>query len=211
MMGIETRRASSLARRSTFNLFALVLAALAATAGADERTLQDCVALESAVERLDCYDDIADRPSATQSTRSRPTYQTREPEPTQRVEPVANVERESNRAAAIADGRADGRADEPVADEAKPRRNWFTLRKKPRPRKEKEVTRATIEGVYELSRGNYRLLFDNGEVWQELEQDVRTSYEVGDEIEIRRGTFTAYLLHSITTGRTTKVKRLEDP
>ena len=207
MMGIETRRASSLARRSTFSLFALVLAAIAATAGAEEMTLQDCVALESAVERLDCYDAIADRPSATQSTRSRPTYQAREPEPTQRVEPVANVERESSRAPAL----ADGRADEPVADEAKPRRNWFTLRKKPRSKsKERTLMRATIEGVYELSRGNFRLLFDNGEVWQEIEQDVRTTYEVGDEIEIRRGTFTAFLLHSITTGRTTKVKRLDD-
>lgn len=168
-------------------------------------TIQDCVDLKKAKDRLACYDTIARSETADESTRSRPSYRERVPEPSERVEAVVNVESGANRVPAI--------RDEPAADadEGKPRRNWFTLRKKPREQTEDKapIARATIEGVYELSRGTFRLLFDNGEVWQELEYEVRTKYTVGDEVEIRRGTFGTYLLHSLATGRSTKVKRLD--
>ena len=66
-----------------------------------------------------------------------------------------------------------------------------------------------IERVIKLSRGNYRLVFENGQVWEEIEYDPRTRYKVGDTVIVKRGVLGTYNIISERTSRKNKVRRVK--
>ena len=66
-----------------------------------------------------------------------------------------------------------------------------------------------IERVIKLSRGNYRLVFENGQVWEEVEYDPRTRYKVGDAVIVKRGVLGTYNIISERTSRKNKVRRIK--
>ena len=66
-----------------------------------------------------------------------------------------------------------------------------------------------IERVIKLSRGNYRLVLEGGQVWEEIEHDPRTQYSIGDSVVIKRGVLGTYNIVSKRTSRKNKVKRIK--
>ena len=66
-----------------------------------------------------------------------------------------------------------------------------------------------IERVIKLSRGNYRLVFENGQVWEEIEYDPRTRYKVGDTVIVKRGVLGTYNIISERSSRKNKVRRVK--
>jgi len=66
-----------------------------------------------------------------------------------------------------------------------------------------------IERVIKLSRGNYRLVFENGQVWEEIEYDPRTRYKAGDTVIVKRGVLGTYNIISERTSRKNKVRRVK--
>ena len=66
-----------------------------------------------------------------------------------------------------------------------------------------------IERVIKLSRGNYRLVFENGQVWEEIEYDPRTRYKVGDTVIVKRGVLGTYNIISEHSSRKNKVRRVK--
>ena len=65
-----------------------------------------------------------------------------------------------------------------------------------------------IERVIKLSRGNYRLVFEDGQVWEEIEYDPRTRYKAGDTVIVKRGVLGTYNIISERTSRKNKVRRV---
>lgn len=68
---------------------------------------------------------------------------------------------------------------------------------------------ATITGVTELTRGNFQISLDNGEVWRENRPDRGSSYKVGDRITITEGSLSSHRLKSHRTGLINKVHKIE--
>ena len=66
-----------------------------------------------------------------------------------------------------------------------------------------------IERVIRLSRGNHRLVFEDGQVWEEIEYDPRTRYKVGDTVLVKRGVLGTYNIISERTSRKNKVRRVK--
>ena len=66
-----------------------------------------------------------------------------------------------------------------------------------------------IERVIKLSRGNFRLVFENGQVWEEIEYDPRTRYKVGDTVIVKRGVLGTYNIISERTSRKNKARRVK--
>ena len=66
-----------------------------------------------------------------------------------------------------------------------------------------------IERVIKLSRGNYRLVFEDGQVWEEIEYDPRTRYKVGDAVIVKRGVLGTYNIISERTSRKNKARRVK--
>ena len=66
-----------------------------------------------------------------------------------------------------------------------------------------------IERVIKLSRGNHRLVFKDGQVWEEIEYDPRTRYKAGDSVIVRRGVLGTYNIISERTSRKNKVRRVK--
>ncbi len=66
-----------------------------------------------------------------------------------------------------------------------------------------------IDRVIKLSRGNYRLAFEDGQVWEEIEYDPRTRYQVGDSVIVKRGVLGTYNIISERSSRKNKVRRVK--
>ena len=66
-----------------------------------------------------------------------------------------------------------------------------------------------IERVIKLSRGNHRLVFNNGQVWEEIEYDPRIRYKAGDSVIVKRGVLGTYNIISERTSRKNKVRRIK--
>ena len=66
-----------------------------------------------------------------------------------------------------------------------------------------------IERVIKLSRGNYRLVFEDGQVWEEIEYDPRTRYKVGDTVTVKRGVLGTYNIISERSSLKNKVRRVK--
>ncbi len=66
-----------------------------------------------------------------------------------------------------------------------------------------------IERVIRLSRGNHRLVFEDGQVWEEIEYDPRTRYKAGDTVIVKRGVLGTYNIISERTSRKNKVRRVK--
>ena len=72
-----------------------------------------------------------------------------------------------------------------------------------------QALRATIVDIKRLSRGQYVLTFDDGQVWREIEPRRQSRYSVGDEIVITRAFGGSFNLKSSATGYRNKVRRVE--
>ena len=68
--------------------------------------------------------------------------------------------------------------------------------------------RATITRVQKLSRGQFVLTLDNGQIWREIEMRPRSRFHVGEEITIDRGLMGNYRLRLTRSGYTNSVRRL---
>ena len=177
------------AEKSPSVAWCVVAAALiSAAANADLREALDaCQAIAADAERLACYDAVVAPGHAQAAPDSAPA-----------PAPVAHRPAQRN------DGAASRRAD---ADAAFGAEALPAGQERPgAPRTERLA--ATITRVQALPRGNFRLTLGNGQVWQELRSERGTRYAVGDEVEIRRGMFGAYILSSAAMAGRAKVRRV---
>ena len=176
-----------------------------------------CRGVEDNRERLTCYDRIArsiedsvpvsdlrrEEPiepiSALQPEREAPVVEVAEPS---RAEPVTKVEPDTIREQPVAEPKRDTPAGE--ADRA----TFGNEQIRTEAERAKGIT-ATIVSVQKLSRGTHLLTMDDGQVWQEIEYDVKTRYGAGDEVVINRAFFGSYILISQTTGHANKVRRVK--
>ena len=185
-----------------------------------------CRGVEDNRERLTCYDRIAhsieesvpvsdlrrEEPiesiSAPQPELDAPVVEVVEPtraEPVTKVEPDTIPEQpvaEVTRAEPVAEPKRDTPAGE--ADRA----TFGNEQIRTEAERAKGIT-AKIVSVQKLSRGTHLLTMDDGQVWQEIEYDVKTRYGPGDEVVIKRAFFGSYILISQTTGHANKVRRVK--
>ena len=66
-----------------------------------------------------------------------------------------------------------------------------------------------IARVIRLSRGIHRLIFEDGQVWEEIEYDPRTLYKADDTVIVKRGVLGTYNIISERTSRKNKVRRVK--
>jgi hypothetical protein len=164
----------------------VVLSIVKIAGGAELPTeLLDCRPLTSAVERLDCYDQLVDAHAASPS-------QAAKPETTENPAPLAPA------AAAAATA-----ASEPVLS-SRPELSQEDLFGQGETEMRKSVQEATdaeeidrieaiIVDVYKSKSGKAVITLDNGQVWKQSDGS-RTHLSVDDTVTIRRRSFGSYTL-----------------
>ena len=159
---------------------ALALVFIVTSAVADDRGAA-CARIESAAERLACYDE-AFGVEAEEAQRS--------------AEELAAESAAAAATAAVV-----------VAPNSKPDEDDFGFAKE-KSETEGESLTSTIAG---LSRDAYkRRIFEleNGQVWRQIEYK-RVSVDVGEVAVIRHGSFNSYKLYTGNTKRWTRVRRVQ--
>ena len=157
---------------------ALLLSFAATSAVADE-SARDCARIESATERLACY-DVAFGAETDAKQRS--------------------AEQLAGHSAAAATAATTAQKNEP--DEAD-----FGLTK-PKNETEGESLTSTITGLSKDAYKRQVFELENGQVWRQIEYK-RVSVDVGDVAVIRHGSFSSYKLYIGDTKRWTRVRRVQ--
>ena len=182
--------------------------------------LQRCQAIESHLERLECYDQLARQSDGASIEKTQPPAPNptpgsnpKQPRPPSKV--ITSAATTSTTAKTEPTPPDARRTDPPKlrkpieeSGSARPIPDDFGEPAKPDKFDKREFT-TNIVKVDKLQRGNHRIALEGGQVWQEIEYDVRTDYSVGDEVTIREGLFGTYNVLSKRTGRRNKVKRIE--
>lgn len=195
---------------------------LAAYGGVGQDVLR-CRAVGDNLDRLTCYDRIArdiENNVAVSDLESEQPIAAPKPEreasvvevvePT-RAEPVTKVEPDTIRKQPVAEvirpePVAESKRDTPAGEAD--RATFGNEQIRTEAERAKGI-KATIVRVQKLSRGTHLLTMDDGQVWQEIEYDVKTRYGAGDEVVIKRAFFGSYILISHTTGHANKVRRVK--
>lgn len=157
---------------------ALVLVCLATSAVGDDRA-SVCAAIESAAERLACYDEAFGA----------------EAEAAQRSADELTAESAAATAAVI------------VAPNNEPDADDFGFAKE-KSETEGESLTSTITGLRKDAYKRRVFELENGQVWRQIEYK-RVSVDVGEVAVIRHGSFNSYKLYIGNTKRWTRVRRVE--
>lgn len=133
------------------------------------KDIQSCAEIKSAVERLDCYDQLAkDRDDTPAATTAPATSKTLKSEPPAVIplphaqEPISDV--------------AQSQSDETkVAEPENKSSRWSLFGLKPKKDKSQEITHisATLDKVEYMSNGKKVFTLSNGQVWIERESTPR--------------------------------------
>ena len=180
-------------------LLVVALLGIGLTANGDvAQDVLQCESIEDNLDRLTCYDRIT-----SESKRVETVVQ---PEPTEtavKPKPADTAEAAPKRAESVVESK-------PAESVVEPTRDSFGYEQLgvSKQRRVERIT-ATIARVEKLSRGNHQLTLDDGQVWREIEYDVKTKYDVGDEVVIKRALFGGYNLVSGATGHSNKVHRIK--
>jgi hypothetical protein len=165
----------------------VIVLCIVETAGGAELPpeLLDCRALTSAVERLDCYDQLVDAHAALPSQAAKP--QTAEnPAP---VAPAAAVAATAASQPARSSGPELSQEDLFGQGETEMRKSV----QEATDTEEIDRIEATIVEVYKSKSGKAVITLDNGQVWKQSDGS-RTHLSVNDEVTIRRRSFGSYTL-----------------
>jgi hypothetical protein len=179
-----------------------------------------CESMQDSLERLTCYDEVARRiePAAAPGVpvpQSSEAYLPVPPRSPIGTDEILTAESSGGGAMAV-DPDAESAPVQSLQDHV----SQQTTEQVPSPaafggeklgpEKENRPARiaAVISDVKRLSRGNHQLTLENGQVWRELEYDVKVRYEPGDEVIIKRALFGSYTLTSTATGQSNKVQRI---
>jgi hypothetical protein len=167
----------------------VVMGVLASTALAAEDAAQRgqrCASIADSLERLVCYDGVF-RPGGATARAAAPAV-TPSPAPAPAPQAAAPVPA-APAAAAPAPAAGDAGPQESVAGFGAE-----TIRRSSR-EKDNEAPRAVVAEVKEVreTRPNvYRMVLDNGQVWQQMDMDSRFDVKAGDTVEINRGLMGGY-------------------
>ncbi len=163
---------------------AVAILLIALPASADERLL-DCRGIESAEQRLACYDSTIDALYAVES---------RKPADVSPNEPaVAYSAKVTSESPAGIDA------------EQEPEDQFG----KPEPRVElNNAIDATVTAVSRTSHKKLLITLDNQQIWQQLDS-LTMRLQVGDEINVRSARLNSYLLRKRSGGRSIRVKRIQ--
>lgn len=165
--------------------------AFASTTAADENpagSVLDCRSLESAEERLKCYDDTVDSQSVPPAA---PLPEPASPEPAAEAPPAAEVAP----AAAVASAGATAEDD-------------FGLPPSADSRPDADQIEAAISELSRMASGKLAIELENGQLWRQTTSSSMRLSE-GDVVVIRRGSLGSFKLTKAGTKRSMKVKRVK--
>ncbi len=169
----------------------LVLSTAQTASGAELPTqLIECRALTSAVERLDCYDQVVDAHTATTNHASPAQMEDNSP-------PVAPV---------VVTASPESAPD--LSREELFSKDGAEIRKSIREatgEEELDQIEATVAEVRKSASGQAVITLDNGQVWLQTE-NTRARISVNDKVTIRRRSFGSYSLYNKKTA--IRVKRI---
>ncbi len=169
----------------------LVLSTAQTASGAELPTqLIECRALTSAVERLDCYDQVVDAHTASPSTAAK-RRTVEDPAPVSPTAATASMEPEPKLSQEDIFGKGETELRKSVQDATDT--------------KEIDQIEATVAEVRKSASGKAVITLDNGQVWQQTESS-RARISVNDKVTIRRRGFGSYTLYSKKTA--IRVKRI---
>ncbi len=177
----------------------IVFLSVVKIAGAAElpTELIDCRALTSAVERLDCYDQLVDAHAASPSQAAEhrtaenpaPVAPTAAVAATAASEPVPSSEPELSQENLFGKGEAEIRKSAQEATGTK----------------EIDRIEAIVVEVHKSASGKAVITLDNGQVWKQSDSS-RTHLSDNDKVTIRRRSFGSYSFYSSKTS--IRVKRI---
>ncbi len=176
----------------------IVLSVAKIAGGAELSTeLIDCRTLASAVERLDCYDQLVDAHAAAAS----PVAEPRTAENPAPVAPAAAVAATAASEPVLSSGPILSQEDLFGKGEAE-------LRKSVQEATDTEAIdriEATVVEIRKSASGKAIITLDNGQVWMQSDS-TRARVSVNDKVTIRRRSFGSYSLYSTKTS--IRVKRI---
>ena len=178
--------------------------ALASAAAADENpagSVLDCRSLESAEERLKCYDDTVDSQSAPPAAPEPPNDEPAaaaapepaSPEPVEEVPPAAEVAPAAAVVAASASATAEDDFGLPPSADSVP---------------DADQIEAAISELSRMASGKLAIELENGQLWRQTTSSSMRLSE-GDVVVIRRGSLGSFKLTKAGTNRSMKVKRVK--
>ena len=178
----------------------MLSAALVPAAWAHDADWVQCARIASALERLDCYDALAEDAEKTTATtfapdrsttgeRDAPTRATR---PTTTLSPVNNFSPGDDRGAPTAGTRFDEFGFPDRLSAATP----------------EEIT-TRYDGAFTGWSGNTLFRLANGQVWKQSQSGRVTFHRDRPRVSIRKGTFGTYRLSVEGLGKTVRVTRIK--
>jgi hypothetical protein len=179
---------------------------VAADDGDLERSLRECLAVDTAAERLACFEGLA---------RSLPDARSLSAEPTVAVdssgvaeEPLpANDEAAASLPVEPADVTPSAQTEAPSPGSQAEQADFGREHKATVKRSGERMT-ATLVAVERAGYGQLRVTLDNGQVWEQVGTD-RYTLASGERVVIERGTFNSFFLRRESSSRKVRFTRLQ--
>ena len=181
--------------RSLFLSVLICTVASAAAQTASQRELEDCAAIERAIERLDCFETLTARGAISVPADEQPATEERTHPP--EVEPEQAAEAPPERTPDTGQDRLENVGIEQLPDNR--REEW-----------ERDDIGATVTEVSEGPRGNLLFHLENGQVWRQIEaRYVPLPADAPFPVRISRGLFGEYRLRVDGEGRLVRIRRVQ--
>lgn len=194
-------------------LFALGAPGFSAAAQDDGPTdLADCVDIEDAAERLECFDAVMARRQAEADKKRDPKANKAKEGEAKKPEPAARPAAPAAAPAVPARPAAQPAPVQPPAAEAEPKAPVDPVERfglpREAPAQEPEEFVARVVNVGRTRSGKYYFELENGQIWAETDgSNLRVPRNVS-EVRIRKGGFSGFRITIVGTKRNGWVKRI---